>query len=66
MTTILKSESFRNSDNNCTITVEQYQEKYSVASFWRVLYQNDGYPYSFLYKDMLVNKPRKAVLVDKI
>lgn len=61
MTQILQSKEYRNTDDDCTIIIEQYREKGAIAAFWRVLYRFDscGVIYFCKYRDMLLNKPSK-------
>jgi len=64
MTTILKSERFRNADNTATITVEQYQDKGCVP-LWRYRVSPDSHPNCGYGKHELLRKPSKKKLAER-
>lgn len=65
MTTILKREEIRNSDDNATITIERYADKGCVP-FWRYYCTYDHSPRAIIRgRDMLLTKPSKKRLAEQ-
>lgn len=66
MTTIIKSERFRNNRDDATILVEQYINSSCTEPLWRYSVKRDHSPMLFLLSDSLLNKPNKARLQARI
>ena len=62
MTIISKSETFRNTENNCTILVQQYAEKPYFVKFWSYYYKYDYMDKFVQVSKQLSTKPSKARL----
>lgn len=58
MTAILQNYDYRNENNNATIKVQKYFNKFSVA-LWRVVVKYDTNILGFTYCEGLKNKPSK-------
>ena len=59
MTAILESSEYRNTNNDATIKVEKYFNKFSVA-LWRVVIRYDATSIAYALADGLRNKPTKS------
>lgn len=62
MTNVFHYEEFETNSGQ-TMFIEQYGEKPLFVKFWR--YGVVSERYTHVYSDMLYNKPRKKVLIEK-